>query len=203
MKWYIDSVERNSINITSIPGNLPNVTKYLGVLYNPAYGGNPETYTEYFTGDILLFGYFIDIVLSQAEVTLRYNYWSFHAGLYKLRWGSNIDDGVGSNIATDVLGGVPCVLATAPADPEWRLYGVYADPVFNLWSDWDDLFSMFLLPFGEIAVAAQVIVAACSAASNESYYDTSTPECETKYDAEVWYKGAIDFEHVYIGHKFL
>lgn len=197
--------------------------------YNIGVNWNEDTsvFENYFNGDILLFGYYVDHALIQAEVTERYNYWNFHRGVDGLSWGSNIDDGTGSGVATDVLGGVPCVLAAAPNNPIWHLYGAYADPVFELWRDWDDIISMCLLPFGLIAVAAQVIVAACSDANGESIYDTAFPEAESKYDAtalylaaidaavytpmeaETKYDGvgvyfsAIDYEEIYIGHKFL
>ena len=105
-------------------------------------------------------------------------------------------------------------------------YGVYADPVFDLWRDWDDIISMCLLPFGIIEIEAQVIVAACTDESIESYYDISSFEAETKYDAILAlypaidanahfpieaetkydatgaYYSAMDYNEIYIGHKF-
>jgi len=222
-RWYID---------TNVAGDwvagVYSEIKFISGPYHIGVNYNEDTsmYENYFTGDILLFGYYVGHALTQDEVTTRYNYWNFHRGTDYLSWGSNIDDGVGY-VATDVLGGERLTLPGEPVNPTWHLYGVYADPVFELWRDWDDIISMCLLPFGSIAIAAQVIVAACTDTSGESYYDYKPIQAETKYDATALYLSAIDaaeytpvyadskydatgayfsaidYDEIYIGHKFL
>jgi len=177
-RCFIDAVERDAFPPAPYGGFAITGNYHIGANYNE----DISDYENQFVGDILLFGYYVGNALTQDEVTKRYNYWNFHRGLKKLSWGSNIDDGGGS-VATDILGGPPILFASPPNNPIWHLYGAYADPVFELWRDWDDIISMCLLPFGTIEIAAQVIVAACAEAEIEAALDPALLKTESEYDA--------------------